>query len=178
MRTISRFLITVVLIAGTVGCVPGPLQYDLTISITEGGELVTPGEATSTYDEGTAVTLVVFPHTGYRFVNWTGDVDTIADVNSASTTITMNSNCAISASFVRIYSLTISSAPGGSVTTPGQGTFTYDVGRVVNLMATPASGYRFVNWTGNVATIASVNAASTTIAVNGNYSIAANFEEE
>ena len=99
MRTISSFLITVALIAGIVGCAPGPVQYDLTISITEGGELVTPSEATSTFVEGTTVALVVFPHTGYRFVNWTGDVDTIADVNAASTTITMNGDYEITANF-------------------------------------------------------------------------------
>ena len=39
-------------------------------------------------------------------------------------------------------------------------------------------GYRFVNWTGDVGTIANVNAASTTITMNGDYSITANFEEE
>lgn len=42
-------------------------------------------------------------------------------------------------------------------------------------MATPATGYRFVNWTGDVATIANVNAASTAIIINGSYSITANF---
>ena len=99
MRTISNFLIMVALIAGMVGCVPGPVQYDLTVSITEGGEVVTPGEGAFTYDKGTAVTLVVFPHTGYRFVDWTGDVDTIADINAASTTITMNGNYEIIANF-------------------------------------------------------------------------------
>jgi hypothetical protein len=26
---------------------------------------------------------VVFPHTGYRFENWTGDVDTIEDLDAA-----------------------------------------------------------------------------------------------
>jgi len=99
MRTISSCLITVALVAGMVGCTPGPVQYDLTISSTEGGELVTPSEATSTYDEGTAVTLVVFPHTGYHFVNSTGDVGTIANVSTASTAITMNDNYSITANF-------------------------------------------------------------------------------
>jgi hypothetical protein len=46
---------------------------------------------------------------------------------------------------------------------------------VVNLVASPATGYQFVNWTGNVGTIANVNAASTTITMNGNYLITANF---
>jgi uncharacterized repeat protein (TIGR02543 family) len=99
LRVIGSFLITVALVAGMAGCSPGPVQYDLTISITEGGEVVTPGEGTSTYDQGTSVTLIVFPHTGYDFVNWTGDVGTIGDVSAASTTITMNGDYEITANF-------------------------------------------------------------------------------
>ena len=43
-------------------------------------------------------------------------------------------------------------------------------------MATSNTGYRFVNWTGDVGTVANINAASTTITMNGNYNIIANFE--
>ena len=74
------------------------------------------------------------------------------------------------------FNLSISSTAGGAVTTPGEGTLTYVEGTVVNLVATPDTGYRFVNWTGGVGTIANVNAASTTITMNGDYSITANFE--
>jgi hypothetical protein len=98
-RTIGTFLITVALAAGMVGCNPGPVQYNLTISVTEGGEVVTPGEGTFAYDEATTVTLIVFPHSGYDFVNWTGDVETVGDINAASTTITMNGDYQITANF-------------------------------------------------------------------------------
>jgi hypothetical protein len=110
MRTISSLLITVALVSGMLGCTPGPAQYDLTIYITEGGEIVTPGEGTFTYGEGTAVTLVVFPHSGYRFFNWSGDVDTVADVNAASTTITMNGSYEITANFEEIPPITFAIA--------------------------------------------------------------------
>jgi uncharacterized repeat protein (TIGR02543 family) len=99
LKTIGSFLITVALAAGTVGCNPEPVQYSLTISVTEGGEIVTPGEGTFAYDEGRTVTLIVFPHTGYDFVNWTGDAETVGDVNAASTTITMNGDYEITANF-------------------------------------------------------------------------------
>jgi hypothetical protein len=99
MRTISSFLITVALIGGMVGCTPGPVQYHLIVSTTGDGEVVTPGDGTFTYNAGTVVPLVVFPHTGYHFANWTGDVATIADVNAASTTVTMNGNYEITANF-------------------------------------------------------------------------------
>jgi hypothetical protein len=179
MKTLATFVITVALIVGLAGCAPGPVQYTLTISVTEGGEIVAPGEATSIYDEGTAVTLVVFPHTGYRFMNWTGDVGTIGDVNSASTIIIMNDAYSITANFaVKRYDLTTASTEGGSVTTPGGGTYTYDEGAVVDLVAQPDDGYQFMKWTGNVGTIADVNTASTTIKMNGDYTIRASFAKE
>jgi uncharacterized protein YkwD len=76
------------------------------------------------------------------------------------------------------YTLTITSSAGGSVTNPGEGTFTCAEGEVVNLFALPEPGYQFTNWTGNVGTIAYVNASITTITANDNYSIRANFLED
>jgi hypothetical protein len=97
--TVATILLVIVaLIATMVGCTQ-PAQYGLIISATEGGEITTPGEGTFTYDEGTTVPLVALPHTGYRFASWTGDVDTINDVNAASTTITVNGHCEIIANF-------------------------------------------------------------------------------
>jgi hypothetical protein len=180
---LGTFVITVVLILGLVGCAPAPTptQYYLTTSSTEGGNVSTPREGTSAYNKGTVADLVAEAEEGYRFVNWTGDVETIADVNAASTTITISGNYSIKANFERIppiqYNLTISRTAGGSVTTPGQGIFTYDAGTVVNMVATPASGYRFVYWTGDVATL-SCGCQSTTITMNGNYSVTANFQQQ
>jgi len=58
----------------------------------------------------------------------------------------------------------------------GEGTFTYDEGTVVNLVAEAAEGFRFVNWTGDVGTLADVNAAASTITMSADYSIVANFQ--
>jgi uncharacterized protein YkwD/ribosomal protein L21E len=188
VKRISIFLIVVALVAGMVGCVSSPSPYGLsipahyylTISGSEGGEVTTLGEGTFICDEGEVVNLVATPAIGYRFVRWIGDVDTIEDVEAASTTIIMNGDCSVTANFEAISaeqcSLTISSSAGGWVTTPGEGMFTYDAGTVVDLVAAPASGYQFVNWTGDVGTIANINVASTTVTVNGDYSITANFE--
>jgi len=57
---------------------------------------------------------------GYRFVEWTGDVEEIADVHDATTTITMNGDYSITANFVAIYDLTTSSTEGGTVSEPGE----------------------------------------------------------
>ncbi len=77
---------------------------------------------------------------------------------------------------VVMFSLIISSTVGGEVTAPGEGTFSYDEDEVVDLVATADTGYRFVNWTGDVDTIADVDAAATTITMDGDYDITANFE--
>jgi len=74
------------------------------------------------------------------------------------------------------WGLTISSTTGGSVTIPGEGTFPYDEGAVVDLVAEAEEGYRFVNWTGDVDTVADVENVTTTIAMDGNYWLSANFE--
>jgi uncharacterized repeat protein (TIGR02543 family) len=179
-RLIIVGLITALLctIAGnSVACTTEVVEYHLTISSTEGGQVTEPGEGRFTYcpQQGERVDLVATPYPGYQFVRWTGDVGTIADVNAAVTTITVNHDYSITANFAKPYSVTISSTEGGSVTAPGEGTFVYSEGDKVNLVATPDSGYQFVNWTGDVNTITNVNAASTAIIVNDDYSITANF---
>ena len=183
-RIISISLaVMLALSVGLVACggngVPEVTEYNLTISSTEGGSVTDPGEGTSTYNESEVVNLVTEADEGCRFVNWTGDVDTIADVNAASTTIIMDGNYEITASFEEIpeYDLLISSTAGGLVSTPGEGAAMYDEGTVVDLVVEAEEGYWFVNWTGDVSTIGDVDDGTTTITMNGDYSITANFEE-
>ena len=144
--------------------------------------MTTPGEGTFTYDEGTVVDLTAEAEEGYYFDSWTGDASTIGNVNYATTTITINDHYSITANFEQIppgqFSLTVHSTAGGVVTTPGEGTLTYDEGTVVNLVAEAEESYRFINWTDDVGTIANVNAAITTITMDDNYCITANFRPE
>jgi uncharacterized repeat protein (TIGR02543 family) len=155
-----------------------PGTYHLTISSAAGGVVTAPGEGTFTYCDSEVVDLVADADACYEFVEWTGDVDTIGNVNVASTNITMDGDYFITANFAKIsYDLTTDSTAGGSVTTPGEGTFPYDCGTVVNLVVTPDAGYQFVNWTGDIAAIADVEDAATTITMNDDYSVTANFEE-
>jgi len=154
-------------------------QYILTVSSTPGGEVDTPGEGRYIYDAGTVVDIVAEPGEHYRFASWTGDVGAITDVYAASTTITMDDSYVITANFELEedwHSLTISSTPGGLVTNPGGGEFLYEAGTVVHLVAEPDAFYQFVNWTGNVNTIADINAMDTTITMDSSYAITANFE--
>jgi len=153
--------------------------YTLTISSTLGGSVSVPGEGMYIYDDGTVVNLVAVPDEHYRFVRWTGDVDTVADVYAAQTTITMHGSHSIVANFELEEgwcSLTVSSTDGGSVTQPGEGTFVYSVGTLVGLAAVPDEHCSFVEWTGDVDSIADVYEAATNIVMNDSYSITANFQ--
>jgi lysophospholipase L1-like esterase len=74
--------------------------------------------------------------------------------------------------------LTIYSTAGGAVMQPGEGTFQYDRGAEVNLVATPDLGYYFANWTGSAVDagrVADSNSAATTITMDANYTVVANF---
>jgi uncharacterized repeat protein (TIGR02543 family) len=73
------------------------------------------------------------------------------------------------------YTLTMAASPPVGTTSPAVGQHVYAVGTQVPIVATPSGGYQFVNWTGDVGTVANVSAASTTITMAGNYSITANF---
>jgi len=74
--------------------------------------------------------------------------------------------------------LAISSTSGGSVTSPGEGNFSYDDGTSVSVQATAVTNYHFVSWTGtavNAGMVANPNAASTTVNVDADYTLQANF---
>jgi len=156
--------------------------YSLTIASTSGGSVTSPGQGTFVYQGGNVVDLIAQHDEGYEFVKWTGDVDTIADVNAARTTITMNSSCSITANFESLHPepvalLLVASTEGGSVTSPGEGTFPCTLGSMVILMAEASSGYQFASWSGDVDAIADVNAATTTITMDNSYSVRADFQQ-
>jgi len=164
----------------------GIQSYTLTIDSTAGGAVAVNNstmsrKATFIFGAGVVVSLKAVPDSGYQFVKWLGYVGT-GDVHSSEIMVIVYDNYFIVAKFevpppVR-YSLSILSTPGGSVTSPGKGTYVYDEGTIVDLVVTPAKDYEFVKWSGNVDAIADVNATSTSITMNGNYYICANFREE
>ncbi len=100
MRKLGIFLLTAALIAAMAGCATA--QDSLTVSSTEGGEVIIPGEGIFTYDTGAVVDLAAVAEEGYYFVNWSGDMDTVASVFAATTTVTMNGDYSIVANFVEV----------------------------------------------------------------------------
>jgi alpha-tubulin suppressor-like RCC1 family protein len=150
----------------------------LNISGTPANSVTTPGEGTFVYPAATVVNLAAEHGEHFHFVNWTGDVSTIADVYDPSTSITMYDSYSIIATFELDEgwrSLSISSTVGGAVTEPGEGISVHPANARLDLVARPDESYEFVNWTGDVGTIADVHDASTYVTMYDSYSVTANF---
>jgi hypothetical protein len=129
----------------------------------------------STYAIDTLVSINATAGQGWRFAGWTGDIQDLDNSALASTNMTINNDYAITAVFDQPV-LTLTASGSGTVSmSPVTANNTYPVGSSVNITATPASGYRFVNWTGNISTVANVNSASTNVTMNDDYTITANF---
>jgi len=73
------------------------------------------------------------------------------------------------------YTLNTGSTGGGGVTTPGEGSFPRPADSATDLLAVAEPGCCFVKWTGDTGTIADVWAPGTTITMNDDYSVVANF---
>ncbi|WP_299990705.1 InlB B-repeat-containing protein, partial [uncultured Pontibacter sp.] len=125
-------------------------SYTLTITPPSNGTISTspaPNED-GKYRDGTMVILTATPANGYRFVGWDGAVSG----NSVTTVVTMDADKTVSATFEAIpptmYALTLTQPENGSISAEPAAA-TYAAGSTVTLTATPASGFRFVGWTGD-----------------------------
>ncbi len=89
----------------------------------------------------------------------------------------MDSDKTVTATFTQEtpddYTLTMAVSGNGS-TTPAVGDHTYTAGRVVDITATPDSGWQFQSWSGGVA---DSNSATTTATMDSNKTVTATFTE-
>jgi hypothetical protein len=224
------------------------IPFTLNLSSDANGDVTVPGEGDFNYIANKVVTITATASTGYHFSIWSGDINSVNDINVASTTIIITADCNVKANFaineytltytagtggsitgdlsqgvsyggngtevnaipsedytftiwtdgntssdrtdsnvtadvnvVALFappdanSLTISAGTGGTVTTPGIGTFWYSLGTDVNVAATSSTGYRFLNWTGDVNFLTSRYNSSAVVSVDANSTLTANF---
>jgi subtilisin family serine protease len=127
-----------------IGAVP-PVTHTLTVTSSAGGTVTQPGIGVFQYNHGDVVDLNAVSYAGYHFINWTGNTDTIADVNASRTTITMDANCAVQANFtVTQYAITATSGLNGSINPSGVILVNYGAGQDFNAVAN--EGYEVDRW--------------------------------
>ena len=104
--------------------------------------------------------------TKYTFTGWSDSCGAL----SHSITVTPGGG-AYTANFSTSFLLTTSASPtAGGTVSPASGSY-YASGAVVNLVATPQTGYAFTGWTGNVA----AERASTTVTMSSPQTVTALF---
>jgi len=151
-------------------------RYELTIDVDDDGKVISPGEGTFEYDYGSVVELEAVPDEHHHFIGWSGDVDTVADVNSTHTTVEILGDIEIKASFgINLYELNISSECNGEVSSPGEGVFLYEYNTTIHVEAVPDEHYHFVEWVGDISRIEDPLDNSTYITVKENLTVAAVF---
>jgi len=143
--------------------------FDLTMSVVGSGT-TTPAAGVHSYLCGTVVDLEAFADTCWSFAGWSGSITTTDN----PTTITMDSNKAVTATCTEIYyDLTINIV-GSGTTTPAAGVHSYLCGTDVPLEAFPDFGWSFSGWSGDIDTTDN----PTTITMDSDKIVTATFKEE
>jgi RHS repeat-associated protein len=105
---------------------------------------VTLNPSGGVYTQGTVVTLTPVPQNWtWPFLNWSGDLSGSAN----PTTITMDEDKSVTATFGKIYGLT-TAAQGSGTVTPATGLYFGNAN--VSAVATPNAGWVFSHWTGDL----------------------------
>ncbi|WFB37420.1 choice-of-anchor Q domain-containing protein [Kiritimatiellota bacterium B12222] len=138
--------------------------------------LINGGTGDGIYEAGSVVPIVAGAAAdGYEFDAWTGDIATIANPSSASTTVTIAENSlTITATYKALpgaeYNLTVNS---------GSGEGAFEAGSVVTIVADAApDGQVFDTWTGDVTHLADTSSATTTVTMPANsVSVTATYQD-
>tara|TARA_B100001063_G_scaffold120576_1_gene112561 strand:+ start:247 stop:2361 length:2115 start_codon:yes stop_codon:yes gene_type:complete len=128
---------------------PPPIKYTLTTSVNpvDSGAINPNG---GTVVEGQQISITATPAAEYIFDKWTG----AASGTSTTASVIMDSDKSVTANFVKKkYALTITVEGEGTVNEKvikvGAAT-DYNSGTIVELTATPSSGWEFKEWTGDL----------------------------
>ena len=145
-------------------------SYSLSVN-TQGQGTITKSPDQSEYQYNTSVDLTANPAEGWKFVKWTGDTTS----TKSSITMTVNMNKNVEAVFEKkTYALSVNTNGDGTVTKDPDQT-SYEHGTMVDLTANPATGWKFVEWTGG-GTASSDNPQ--TITMSKDTSLTAVFEKK
>lgn len=150
-------------------------QFTLTLAAQAGGT-TDPAPGTRSYDAGTVVTVTALPSAGYQFVEWLENNEPVSTNNPVN--ILMDADRSLVATFEqivvppeeRIVTVTVL---GKGTTDPAPGTYRVPVDSLFTITASPAAGYKFDRWEGDI----SAKTQTVTFQVSNNMSVIAVFVE-
>lgn len=174
-RVMARIILSTALMLSGLLCGEQMLAQtrSLTIEIVGSGSVNTTVASVSDpgpYEQGTVVDVEAAPvSTDWVFTGWSGDLSGLTN----PTSITMDKDKSITATFKEVLTLTVTSGGNGTVARePDQDT--YLTGDLVTITASPAAGYSFSNW--SVDYTGTDNPA--TVTVNSDMTVQANFSQD
>jgi hypothetical protein len=135
-------------------------------AVPEDGGTVSGG---GVFDEGSEITLQAVAADGFRFSHWSQGETVLGEAESLSATL--GGDATFTAHFVRLWNLEILPSPveGGAVSQGGL----HEENAVVEILASPAEGYRFAGWQGEG--IADPLSLATSVTMDGARSVRASF---
>ena len=127
-----------------------PTTYIIYATAGAGGSVTINDDAVSqkSVNEGTTVTLVATPQTGYRFVNWTSGTSTVVSTD-ATYSFKATGNTSLVANFEETdYTVTVAAGEGGVayIGTKGTTSTTANYNDNLTITAEANDGYEFVEW--------------------------------
>jgi uncharacterized repeat protein (TIGR02543 family) len=122
------------------------MPVTLTLNVNPAGAGTITPSPPDPYYYGDTVQLTAAPAAGYSFSQWSGDLTGTTNPS----TITLDDDKTMTATFTqKEYTLTITQIGQGTITKSPDKT-TYHLNEQVTLTATPAQGWNFAGWTGDV----------------------------
>ena len=132
---------------------------------------VAPAAGTHTYLKNIDAQIIAMPAAGYLFAGWTGDM--VDDPANAITTIKMDADKEVQATFKAKRTLTIL-ATGGGTTSPAPGIYEKKDGDKVHISALASDGYEFKEWQGGSTSVK----PDISVTMNADITVLAYFVEE
>jgi hypothetical protein len=146
------------------------IKPHLYVQVNGGG--TTNATGNSYYDVGTAVQVLATPNSGGSFINWLLNGTNVGSLNPYQ--LTMDNNYYLTAVFTEAphYTLMTTTVGSGSLTANPSAEM-YDAGTIVQLTVTPAAGWSFSGWSGDL----SSGTNPTSITMDSNKAVTATFTQ-
>lgn len=142
MRKLILLVVAAVVTLFIIGCPPPiDLEYELTVIIDGQGDVFKDPDREK-YSHGEEVELEAFPHDGWEFSHWSGDIEGTERIQ----TLVMDEDKEATAHFDQImHTITLEANPAEGGEVHGDGT--YPKGTYVTVTAEAYENYTFHNWT-------------------------------